>query len=402
MGGSMLKFYEFLAKKATIELTMIPQLVKAGFKNIAYNMSCCGDFKRYKICSHDYTAHFAGANVCRERICPLCQKKRSMLYFARFVPAIKQLLEAGYYVNFMTLTMTNNENLKQMQDTLKIAFRYLQHDNKVYRKIFKKSFVGGVYAIEEKMDDDNRTWHVHLHALVVKDHFSKDYDWLAPAWNECCRVAGGLPSATDASKYGSVDIKGIYDKTGLCNDRAMSVEHGCLETFKYITKFDFEANFAHIGELITATKGVRMINSWGVLRKISTNVDNDIDKSFDEIYKCCCTACGGTDFMTYVTPRTLHSAVDFKPTDYVKVNASGSDLAMFRKGLSKLHELKPDLKVGELYGGVLYTDRHAELQGQLLTLIREKDGLYYKYNYLERPSSSLDGLPLVFSKEMLI
>lgn len=374
-----MEYKKFLHKLANTRLYVIPALEKAGFKQKAFNMYDCGSYKDYLICTSDYTAHFNGFSSCKDRFCPLCQEKRSRLYFARFVPVFRKLLKQGYYVNMLNFTITDTATLQEGLDILTKAFRYLQHENKIYRKLFKQSFAGGVICKEIKEGENSKLWHPHLHSLVVKDHFSKDFDWLKDAWNHAVKIAGGRPSASDPSKYGSVHICSVIDRKNLNTDKFKSVEAGCIETIKYITKFDWQCTSADkVKELITTLKGVRAINTWGILRKIDLNVENELDKSFNEIRKCCCTVCGGTDFYQIYTRMTLKNVVDFKDTDYdctqeYKLNYTNGQL-------TRLVELKDELEVGQVYDGVMFTEEHEKLKGQAFAVITDK-GKILKFNH---------------------
>jgi hypothetical protein len=389
-----MKYKEFLSKLATSQLVVIPALERAGFTKKAKALSYCGFIKHYSICQYDYTAHFNGNSSCRDRFCPICQKKRSMLYFARFALVIRDLLSKGYYVNMLNFTVTDCDNLQENLDILTKAFRYIQHDNKAYREQFKKSFVGGLICKEIKQGENSNKWHSHFHALVIKDHFSKDFDWLKTAWNNAVKICGGQASATDPNKYGSVFICSVQDKHNLNTDYAKSVEIGCLETLKYITKFDWQSEPAKIKELIDTLSGVRSINTWGILRNISTNVEADMNKPFNEIYQNVCSMCGGTNFFEYSTTKTLRGVVDFNEADRIPLIEPKIQYR-YNKDLTLLVELKQDMVVGQFYGGVLYTPEHARLVGSQFAVLKENN-TYKKLQF----NGLREIKPLAFSREM--
>lgn len=370
-----MKYYDFLRKMASTRLYVIPALYKAGFKKKCVSMYECGAYKDYLICKDDYTAHFAGASSCKDRFCPICQSKRSLLYFARFVPVFKDLISKGYYINMLNFTINNTESLADGLNILTKAFRYLQHDSKVYRKLFKYSFAGGIVSKEIKQGENLHLWHPHLHAMVVKDHFSKDFEWLRDAWNHAVKVAGGKPSATDPSKYGSVFICSVTDRQGINTDKLKSIELGCLETLKYITKFDWQCTSVDkIQELINTLKGVRSISTWGILRNISTDVESDMDKPFHEIRQCCCTACGGTDFLEWTTSRTLKNVKDFSDKDVIFKQEP--NYIYHTDKLTRLVELKDDLQVGQVYDGIMFTEEHEKLKGEAFKVCQDNKKIY--------------------------
>ena len=342
---------------------VIPAFKQIGQNKTADKLSNCAEFIEYALCKDCYTNYFNGFSSCKQRLCPICSKKRSMLYFAKFVPVFKKILKEGYYINGLNFTIENDTNLDRSIKVINKAFRILQHDDKFYSKIFKKEFLGGVRCLETKLSEIE-AWHTHLHCLVVKDHYSRDIDWLSKAWNHAVKLAGGLESKTTPGLYGMVSIFSLKDKHNLKSSYEKSVEVGCLETLKYITKFDFDLNVSLLPELVKSIKGVRCVNTWGILRNIDLNIESDLDKSFLEIKEHCCSVCGGTEFYEFISPRRFNNVAEFNDNDCI-----------IRKERIKHGKcmLDPFLELGKFYDGVYYSQRHANLQGKEFTVTKIKD-----------------------------
>ncbi len=367
-----MKYRDLISKRELTKTTLLPALFNSGFKKLAFDISQCADFLDYALCMDCKQLHFNGFSSCKQRLCPICSKKRSQLLFLRFLPVFKDLLNEGYYINGLNFTIVDSSNLKKSLEVLNKAFRYIQGENKQLRKEFKHRFIGGVRATEVKIGANSKLWHPHLHCLVVKDKFEHDFDWLSKAWNRAVQLAGGEESKTTPGLYGMVSIFSLKDKHGLNSDKEKSVEIGVVETFKYITKFDFDVDIDYLPELIKSVKGVRMINTWGILRKINLDVENEMNKPYREVFQSVCTICGGTDFFEFTSRKTFNNVRDFD------LEHSISHLEpIHRPGLAMIWP-DAEFEVGKVYNGILWTESHESLRGKTFNVIYENK--HYIYN----------------------
>ena len=360
--GGLMKYHDFLEKQFFARNIVAPAFESAGFHKIATDIMDCGLFKNYSLCLGCNILYFNGASSCKQRFCPVCNHKRSMLYFNRFVPIFKNLLAQGYYINMLNFTIVDDSSLSHSLEVLTKAFRYICHESKEYSSVFKSMFVGGISSKEIKLGENSKLWHPHIHCLVVKDRYSQDFEYLKYIWNNAVRICGGYPSATNSGKYGSVFISSVVDKTIGDTQYVKSVESGVLETMKYITKFDYQLDNEYLPELVKTLKGVRSVNTWGCLRNIKSDVEDDMLKPYSEIYKCACTVCGGTDFFEFCSTHNLQDVSDFDLSNTVlikepKVNSGNTKL-------SSVVKLKNDLVLGQKYSDVVYSDLQAKFVGQ--------------------------------------
>ena len=391
-----MKYKDLLQKQYLAKNIVAPAFYGAGYKKIAEHINDCSKFKRYSVCSDCGQIYFNGSYVCRERFCPICNKKRSMIYFYRFVPVIKKLLSRGYYVNMLNFTLVDDSNLQHSLDVLTKAFRYIQHDSKEYRKMFNSMFVGGVSSKEIKLGENSKLWHPHIHCIVIKDHYSEDFEYLKLIWNNSVRLAGGNASATDPTKYGSVYISSIVDRTSHLSDKQSSVEVGVLETMKYITKFDYQLDSALIPELVKSLKNVRTVNTWGVLRNIFDGVENDMLKPYSELYKNCCTVCGSNDFYDFCSTHSFKDVADFDLDKALLVKES--KVLFGNNNIISMVKLKKDLVIGQTYGGVVYGKRQADYQNNYFQVTHYKDEIYIVRQFDRHSLKELS--PIAFSKDM--
>ena len=264
----------------------------------------------------------------------------------------------------LNFTITDSTDLEKSIQVLNDSFRYLSHQNRFMKKVFNSIFIGGIRSLEVKVGENSKKWHPHLHCIVVKDKYSKDFEFLRDSWNMAVKKCGGIESSLDG-KYGSVFVSSIVDKKNPKNSNEYSVETGVLETLKYITKFDYSSYGDMLPELVRALKGVRSINTWGCLRNINLDVEEDMDKTYSEVYKVACSVCGSTDFIKFTSRSLLPNTKCF---DY-----SDSVLEKQDKLLPGKVEIRDGLEVGKLYGGVMFTALHATLAGKQFEVYKHKN-----------------------------
>jgi len=151
-------------------------------------INCAGymEFRRYA----DNTMKLHTANFCKTRLCPTCNRRRSMKLFAQ-VSKIMDSIENDYEFLFLTLTCKNvsGANLNSQIDTLLSAFKAL-----CLRKQFKKVVRGWCRAFEVTYNWESQEYHPHFHVMLVvdKNYFkSDDYiqqDDFCLMWQSCLGV----------------------------------------------------------------------------------------------------------------------------------------------------------------------------------------------------------------------
>lgn len=264
----MQKYSKYKSKRLYVKEHIAPALKNAGLNDLAERLLDCGDIIRVATCDYCGAKHFAGnASRCMSRFCPSCARMRSNAWCVRLIPVLKDWRDSGKYLFSMGLTIRDTERLADGLDIIKKAWRNMVHDDKSSRKVFKSLFCGGIRSIEVKTGKNSRLWHPHIHSIVLKDHFSNDFNIVRELWNKAVIASGGEPG--DSEKGGSVYMHGFRtDKTIIEN---------VMETVKYITKakWDNEPK-ERIVELVSNTKNLRNIQGWGVLARLPKEV---IDES---------------------------------------------------------------------------------------------------------------------------
>ena len=146
-----------------------------NFKNQMIHIASCGSFLTFRTLESDNTVgKLSNGSFCRQRICPLCQRRRSLKLFSN----IQQMLEPiknKYAFLHLTLTVPNvnvadiRSQITHLFESSKMLFN---------TPAIKKAFKGVIRSLEVTYNKDTELLHPHLHCLVLvnKSYFtSRDY-----------------------------------------------------------------------------------------------------------------------------------------------------------------------------------------------------------------------------------
>ena len=197
--------------------------------------SMCAEVLLFAI-SIDDKMKLRNAWFCKDKLCPVCQWRRSlkMGYYNRQI--IKQIDFAGVegkYV-FLTLTVKNcrGEDLKSTIQMLLKGF-----DRMFRRAVFKKYVLGFIRSLEVTYNEQTREFHPHLHVLILmkKDYWSfknvagkrklephLSHSDFVDIWQQSCKL----------DYKPNVDIRSVKRRKG----RGQTLEQAVLEVSKYAFK----------------------------------------------------------------------------------------------------------------------------------------------------------------------
>lgn len=222
------KFYP--KKLSSQELAQVYKVMKLNGRFM--RVYECGSYLEYYVSDSEKKLH--RANFCKDRLCPMCNWRRSLKIFSQVSKVMDKLESDGYQFLFLTLTVKNcsAERLPDTCQTLFDGWRKLYHK----KSVFQKSIVGTFRSLEVTLNRKTGEFHPHLHVIlaVTSDYFHKGYIsqacWCA-LWRSCCDLdydpiidvrkikpgSNGLSGAVaEVSKYAvkSVDfLQGsIYDR----------------------------------------------------------------------------------------------------------------------------------------------------------------------------------------------
>lgn len=212
------------------------------------------------------TMQITGANFCKQRLCPICNYRRSTMLWHKVKEITKQI--DNEFI-FITLTVKNCEGIKLKENINKILESFHRITS---RKTWKKNFVGYIRGLEITYNAEKDTFHPHLHILAVasENYFKENYvdvHTLRSWWTESAKL----------DYYVQVDIRKVKEK-----DKAIA------EVVKYAVKM---ADILEQGTdkkrleatqiLASCINGRRLMSTGGIITKIAKKMKINIDD--DEI-----------------------------------------------------------------------------------------------------------------------
>lgn len=224
------------------------------------------------------------ANFCRERLCPMCQRRKSLKTYSDFCKILKDLKS----YNFLHLVLTvPNCTEHELRETLK-------HMEKCSSRLFKvdtveKAFKGIARCTEVTYNKKNDNFHPHFHCLVAvnKSYFtSRDYinqKTLRFLWSVLWRMKDENIRRTSDEKIKTFNLL----EPDLLQVHITKADDGALpEIAKYAVK-PLEMDLTDkerarvLQSLYEALKGKRMIQTFGVIKdsakKCKVAFDNSVE-----------------------------------------------------------------------------------------------------------------------------
>lgn len=258
----------FAPKKALgMELSRVYELLSLYRR--ADRVAQCGSEIEFGILQ-DGSKKLAKANFCRDRLCPMCNWRRSLKLYSQVSQVMDVLESEGYCFLFLTLTLRNcpwDELPAAIEDFLS-GWRFMYHK----APIFRRAVYGTSRALEITVNHGARTYHPHLHVvLAVKPSYFTSRDYISQAqwtqlWRSCC----------DISYDPIVNIKRIKETS-----------QGFKEISKYAVKgSDFlvgspELMQRHVSNFLAGLSGRRLVGSTGVFKRVQRELCLDDPETGD-------------------------------------------------------------------------------------------------------------------------
>lgn len=235
------------------------------------------------------------ANFCKNRLCPMCNWRRSMK-LGMNVSKIVEHLENDYRFIFVTLTVPSvkADKLNETINNLQTGFCKLMKDNVNIRRSFKGYF----RALEITFNGKMHTYHPHFHVIfaVKPDYFDKSnkyyvtHDYLLEKWRK----------AMNDNSINQVRIQVCRDKnTGLTGaepwlkgKKTINIKSSVLEVAKYTVKSgdylfkSYKLTDEVVSTLSTVLANRRLVTMGGIFRetaKILGLCDNKGEIEEDEL-----------------------------------------------------------------------------------------------------------------------
>lgn len=220
-------------------------------KEKALELKRCGTYLGF-IRTPDNGLKLSTANFCRQRLCPMCQWRRSLRLAVQSDKVYRELSQHGYRHIFMTVTMRNCKR-GELRETVDHLYKSM---TAFMRSVaFRRSFAGAYRAFEVTYNKDKNTFHPHWHLLLTvrPEYFEDeslywDIDTLIKRW----RKSAHLDYDPD------VDITVVRQKPG------QSITSACVELCKYPVKSAEINSWSVLQEIDEVLKGRRLLGWWGV------------------------------------------------------------------------------------------------------------------------------------------
>lgn len=245
-------------EKKTAAKRIAKRLHLIGEHGRAYRMEQCSEEVVMMVCDNCGRTHVINADLCRDRVCPVCNWRLAMQRFAKMTKIVDEIEKQGEWVySFVTLTIKNVpvERLRGTIEMMSAAWNRLR-----VRKEFRQMQLGWARAVEITYNDKARTFHPHYHAIICHDSSQKINEntmrqTFCRLWKDVCRL----------DYYPQVDYRLIHNI-----DRGCGLQKGILECFKYINKSsDLEKMpLPTFARYIKEIQGLRFLSFGGIFKEV--------------------------------------------------------------------------------------------------------------------------------------
>jgi len=237
----------------------------------------CGTYLEFTREIESGLRFLTSANFCRERLCPMCQWRRSLKVFYQ-VSTVMDAAEdeqKNLVPLFLTLTLRNcKAEVSETKETLDKIFRgwYRLFDmQKIERTVH-----GFFRALELTYNKKTDEFHPHIHAIIFvdKNYFRKNFietkEWVQ-LWRTALRV-----------DYDPIcDIRKVKNEKGKRKDVAEVAKYTVKDT--EIATSDNARTDQLVHVLNKTLKSRRLYAFGGVLKRIAANFSNDLPDEGDLI-----------------------------------------------------------------------------------------------------------------------
>lgn len=240
----------------------------------------CGDFVAFE------GNKIVASNFCRLRLCPMCQRRKSLKTFSDFCKILDELKDYAFL--HLVLTVPNVEG-SELSETLDYMNRSSSRFFRV--KALQKAFKGVARFTEISYNNKHNNFHPHFHNLIAvkKSYFtSRDYlkyDYLRALWS-----AVWLNRKKNLSRLSDdkLLLSDLSDSNSLQIFITKADEGALPEIAKYAVKpLMFECSRRERAEILQALyEGIhskRLVQTYGVIREACRKLKIDFEADSVEL-----------------------------------------------------------------------------------------------------------------------
>ena len=183
------------------------------------------------------------ANFCKDRMCPACQRRRSLKVFHQIKECCTSLLKERPSVQFLMLTLTI-PNVSEDELSSSISHMFKSWDRLLKRKEFNRAVIGWFRSLEvtsEKKRSDY--YHPHFHVLLaVPSYYFKTKGYITHGrWLELWQEATRQPEITQVDirrvkPNRKQSLKGASEFNDQGGSSIEAISAASAEVGKYATK----------------------------------------------------------------------------------------------------------------------------------------------------------------------
>jgi plasmid rolling circle replication initiator protein Rep len=264
-----------------------------GMKNRAERMAKCGEWLKFAECGFDGFKKLIGANFCRDRMCPMCNWRRSLKLQGQIIKILHKAVERqNMKFMFLTLTVRNMSagELKDAITNMLKAFNILMK-----YKAVDDNCIGYVRNLEITYNQERDDYHPHIHLLIAmkpgyydgKNYINK-MGWVN-LWQKAHRLDYEPSVYIKAVKTGEVD-KPIWKA-------AAEVGKYSVKDSDYIFENNQKLQDDVISNLSKALKGRRLISFGKLFRELHKELNlQDVEADNADLIgntekECICPLC---------------------------------------------------------------------------------------------------------------
>ena len=248
----------------------------------------CGTFLEFSknVNRNDETIYrLTGSNFCRQRLCPMCQFRKSEKAFATAVRVVQKLEADGYRFLHLVLTVPNQKTEYELTQAISLMYKGF---NRFFKyKTIGRAFKGALRCLEVSYNYENDTFHPHLHCLIAvrRSYFNDSrsyvsYDTARQLWTKAIKQTlksfPGLSFITSETPDLQINLSAV--KEGDFGGVAEVCKY-CLKPLELQDEKE-EQNKRILFALWYTLKGVRFVQKYGVLKEAFRQLD--VDELTDE------------------------------------------------------------------------------------------------------------------------
>lgn len=224
----------------------------------------CGSFLEWHLQSE--TSKLVKANFCKDRLCPMCNWRRSLKVFGQISRVMDVLEQGSYRFLFLTLTVKNcsSDLLSSVLDSMQSSFVRMMRNRMVSPVI-----CGSVRIMEITYNPNTDEYHPHMHIIfaVKPDYFHKSYISQSQWTDLWCRAA-----RLDYRPI--VHIQTIKESSKGISGAVAEVAKYAVKDSDYITD-DLSESIKRVSDLLNSISYRRLLSYSGVFKSVAASLRLD-------------------------------------------------------------------------------------------------------------------------------